>query len=668
MLTPVKKKIENPPENSPPHWRLLLFTKQVQFAMDLTVLVIAFALSYLLRFDFAVPPDYIGRALLQMPLVVLVQFTALLMVGVYSFIWRYIGLMEVRVFLKAAVFAAIPLVALRLLPTDILHQWRAPLSVIMFDTILAFGGVLALRVLRRDLYERSEKRRGTKIERKGEMKPVLLIGAGRSGVMTVKEILGRGDAEIIVKGFIDDDPHKQRAAIQGVKVLGTMRDLPRLVRELDIDHVVISITQTSRQDFRRILEICEQIPIKVRTIPGLYEILQGKVEVTRIRDLQIEDLLGRQPVQLDIEDMRRYLSGKAVMVTGAGGSIGSELVRQVAHFQPSKLILVERAEPALFTIDRELRTARPDLVIAPVIADIGDVSRMRVVLDEHAPQIIFHAAAHKHVPMMECNPTEAVKNNVLGTHALGALAGEFGVEAFVLISTDKAVRPTSVMGASKRVAELVIQDLNERYATRYMAVRFGNVIGSTGSVIPIIREQIRNGGPVTVTHADMTRYFMTIPEASQLVLQAGAMGEGGEIFILDMGEPVKILDLAKDTIRLSGFKPFEEIDIVFTGIRPGEKLVEVLDTEGEQVVKTRHPKILIGRIHAYKGEKIRQALEELTTIVSNGRDAELRKSLSRLLPESQLGMSVEQGNFHQTPTLANVSRENPGASALRSVS
>jgi len=270
------------------------------------------------------------------------------------------------------------------------------------------------------------------------------------------------------------------------------------------------------------------------------------------------------------------------------------------------------------------------------------------------------------VPMMECNPTEAVKNNVLGTNALGTLAGEFGVEAFVLISTDKAVRPTSVMGASKRVAELVIQDLNDRYATRYMAVRFGNVIGSTGSVIPIIREQIRNGGPVTVTHPDMMRYFMTIPEASQLVLQAGAMGEGGEIFILDMGEPMRILDLAKDTIRLSGFKPFEEIDIVFTGIRPGEKLVEVLDTEGEQVLKTPHPKIMIGRILAYKGEKIRQALEELAHIVNNGRDAELRKSLTRLLPESQLDSSVEQGNFGATSPLPTVNRDN--SNALRVVS
>jgi FlaA1/EpsC-like NDP-sugar epimerase len=276
MPISVKKKIENQSESSPSPWRSVLLTKQVQYAMDLTVLVIAFVLSYLLRFDFDVPPDYISRALLQMPLVVLVQFTALLMVGVYAFIWRYIGLTEVRVFLKAALWSAVPLVALRLLPADILQQWRAPLSVILFDTILAFGGVLALRVLRRDLYERSEKRRGSKIERKGERKSVLLIGAGRSGVMTVKEILGRGDAEIVVKGFIDDDPLKQRAAIHGIKVLGTMRDLPRLVRELEIDHVVISITQTSRQDFRRMLEICEQIPVKVRQFPVFTKYCKAK--------------------------------------------------------------------------------------------------------------------------------------------------------------------------------------------------------------------------------------------------------------------------------------------------------------------------------------------------------------------------------------------------------
>jgi FlaA1/EpsC-like NDP-sugar epimerase len=326
------------------------------------------------------------------------------------------------------------------------------------------------------------------------------------------------------------------------------------------------------------------------------------------------------------------------MVTGAGGSIGSELARQVARFNPSNLLLVERAEFALFNIDRELRESLPGLNIVPLTADVCDENRMRSIFSTYDPHVIVHAAAHKHVPMMESNPTEAVKNNVLGTRLLGEMAGRFGAEAFVLISTDKAVRPTSMMGASKRVAELVIQDLEGRYATRYVAVRFGNVIGSAGSVIPIFREQISKGGPVTVTHPDMVRYFMTIPESVQLVLQAGAMGEGGEIFILDMGEPVSILDLAKDTITLSGLKPYEDIDIVFTGIRPGEKLFEELQTDAESVAKTRHPKIYIGKIAKYPSEEVSSALTELALLAEDGQGNGLRKCLNDLLPEANLEM------------------------------
>jgi FlaA1/EpsC-like NDP-sugar epimerase len=352
-------------------------------------------------------------------------------------------------------------------------------------------------------------------------------------------------------------------------------------------------------------------------------------------------LLGREPVRLDEDEMQGFLAGKTVMVTGAGGSIGSELARQVARFEPAALLLVERAEFALFSIDRELRDLYPDLEIMPLTADVCDEGRMRTIFAKYEPQVVVHAAAHKHVPMMEFNPTEAVKNNVLGTRLLGEIAGQSGTEAFVLISTDKAVRPSSMMGASKRVAELVIQDLNGRYETRYVAVRFGNVIGSAGSVIPIFREQISKGGPVTVTHPEMVRYFMTIPEAVQLVLQAGAMGEGGEIFILDMGEPVRILDLARDTITLSGFKPHEDIEIVFTGIRPGEKLFEELDTDGEHVAKTRHPKIFIGKIAAYPEAKVGQALQRLAELSRNGHDRDLRAYLNELLPEASLHVTVE---------------------------
>lgn len=617
-------------------WWTNLLTRQVQFTMDLVVLVSAFFLSYLLRFDFKVSDIWLVAAVTQLPYIVLVQFAVLILTGVYSFVWKYVGLVEVKAFMFAAAVSSLPIFALRLgLPSRYLI-WQAPLSVIVMDTLIGFGGVLGVRVLRRAMYERYEKRRKESRSSREPKRRVLMIGAGRAGVLAVKEIQGRGDIDLDVRGFVDDDVRKQGFVIHRVRVLGTTEDLPSLVDKLDIDHVVITIAQMSRQELRRIVDICEGIPVKVRIIPGLFEILQGRVKVTRIRDVQIEDLLGREPVRLDEEGLQSFLTGKTVLVSGAGGSIGSELGRQIARFNPSKLLLVERAEFALFNIDRELRELWPDLTIIPLTADVCDENRMRAIFSLYDPQIVFHAAAHKHVPMMESNPTEAVKNNVLGTRLLGEMAGRFDAEAFVLISTDKAVRPASMMGASKRVAELVIQDLEGRYPTRYVAVRFGNVIGSAGSVIPIFREQISKGGPVTVTHPDMVRYFMTIPESVQLVLQAGAMGEGGEIFILDMGEPVSILDLAKDTITLSGLKPYEDIEIVFTGIRPGEKLFEELQTDAESVAKTRHPKIFIGKIAKYPSEEVSKALTQLALLADDGVGNGLRKCLNELLPEANL--------------------------------
>ncbi len=617
-------------------WWTNLLTRQMQFVMDLFVLILAFILAYLLRFDFHIPEYWLITAMTQVPYVVLIQFTVLILTGVYTFVWKYVGLAEVRAFVIAACVSALPLLLLRLLMPDTHQMWLVPLSVIVMDTMLAFGGVLGVRVVRRTMYERYEKRQKENGSDKKAKRRVLLIGAGRAGVLAAKEIQGRGDIDLDVCGFVDDDLRKKGSVIHRVKVLGSTDALPRLVRSLNIDHVVITIAQASRQELRRLVELCEKVPVKVRIIPGLFEILQGRVEVSRIRDLQIEDLLGREPVRLDENEMSGFLAGKTVMVTGAGGSIGSELARQVARFDPSCLLLVERAEFALFSIDCELRELWPEMNILALTADVSDEARMRSIFANYKPEVVVHAAAHKHVPMMEFNPTEAIKNNVLGTRLLGEIAGQSGTEAFVLISTDKAVRPTSVMGASKRVAELVIQDLDDRYDTRYLAVRFGNVIGSAGSVIPIFREQIRKGGPVTVTHPEMVRYFMTIPEAVQLVLQAGAMGRGGEIFILDMGEPVRILDLAKDTITLSGFKPYEDIDIVFSGIRPGEKLFEELQTDGEDVAKTRHPKIFIGKIAAYPAERVQEALGRLTVLSRDGEGQELRAYLRDLLPESKL--------------------------------
>ena len=601
-----------------------------------------------MRFDFAVPERETHNMLYQLPFVLLLQLLLLWLTGIYAFVWRYVGMAEIKAFIIAAVLAALPLILMRIWLPETLQPARIPLSIILMDSVFAFGGVLSMRVTRRALYERGSKRRHDTRESLNGVakKPVLLVGAGHAGMIVAREITHRGNTNLDVKGFVDDDPAKLGSVIQGVKVLGRAEDIPHLVSELKIDHVIISFAEASRREFRRILDICEQAKVRVRTVPGIYELLQGNVKVSRIRDVQIEDLLGREQVQLDEESMRRFLAGKVVMITGAGGSIGSELVRQVVRFQPARLLLVERAEFALFSIEQELHNAGLNVEALSLVADVGDKERMHSIFQKHRPQVILHAAAHKHVPMMEFNPSEAIRNNVLATRSLGELAAEFGVETFVLISTDKAVCPTSVMGASKRVAELVIQNLNQRARTRFLAVRFGNVIGSTGSVIPTFREQIRRGGPVTVTHPQMVRYFMTIPEAAQLVLQAGAIGEGGEIFILDMGEPVRIFDLAKDTITLSGLKPMEDIDIVFTGMRPGEKLFEELQTSEDQMIKTRHPKIFIGRLAAYPESRIRLALDRLSILATNGWDRELRKVLSELLPEAQL-----QGLSQELPTV-----------------
>jgi FlaA1/EpsC-like NDP-sugar epimerase len=632
-------------------WRINFLTRKWQCALDTLVLMSAFVWSYLLRFDFDIPQRDTQYMLYQLPLVLLLQLLILWKVGIYAFIWRYVGMAEVKAFITAAFLAALPMILMRICLPDTLQPARIPLSITIMDLAFAFGGVLAIRILRRAIYERGSERQNVtrQLQNGFAKKPVLLIGAGRAGVMVAREIRIRGDMGMDVRGFIDDNPEKVGSVIQGVKVLGRTQDIPHLVSKLKIDHVVITFAEASRQEFRRILDICEQAKVRVRTVPSIFEVLQGKLKVTRIRDVQIEDLLGREQVQLDEESMHRFLTAKTVMITGAGGSIGSELVRQVVRFQPKRLMLVERAEFALFSIEQELRSAGIAIETLSLVADVGDKVRMQTIFQNDCPQVILHAAAHKHVPMMEFNPSEAIRNNVLATRSLGELASEFGVETFVLISTDKAVCPTSVMGASKRVAELVVQDLNRRSTTRFLAVRFGNVIGSTGSVIPTFRDQIRRGGPVTVTHPQMVRYFMTIPEAAQLVLQAAAIGEGGEIFILDMGEPVSILDLAKDTITLSGLKPFEDIDIVFSGMRPGEKLFEELQTTDENIIRTRHPKIFIGRLAVYPEEKIIHGLDRLSHLATNGWDRELRKALSDLLPEAQLQGSKE--NLTEVPQI-----------------
>ncbi|HVQ40405.1 MAG TPA: nucleoside-diphosphate sugar epimerase/dehydratase [Pyrinomonadaceae bacterium] len=620
------------------HWRpSTRAKKRFRFAIDTLVLAAAFLLAYKLRFDFSLPVHQWRDTLVQLPIVVAIELLVLRIAGVSRFVWRYTGLREVRTFVGAGLASVIPLLALRFaLPAE-LEMLEVPLSVTLMNMALAFGGLVGMRVIRRVVFEQAETRRQTQHLTLNPKKPILLVGAGHAGITTVREIQSRADLDLTIVGFVDDNLQIQNTVIAGVKVLGTTADLPELVRKHAIDHVVITLVQGSRKQFRQIIETCEAASAKVRVIPSLSEIIQGSVSVSRIRDVQVEDLLGREPILLEESELARFLCGKVVIVTGAGGSIGSELVRQVARFDPAQILLIERAEPSLFEIHRELVSSYPSLAVIPLVADVCDENRIRRIFDAYHPQVIFHAAAHKHVPMMEMNPAEAVKNNVLATRSLAELAGQRGVETFVLVSTDKAVCPSSMMGASKRVSELVIQSLNQRYeATRYVAVRFGNVIGSTGSVIKVFQDQIRKGGPVTVTDPRMFRYFMTIPEATRLLLQAGAIGEGGEILILDMGEPVSILELAEDTITLSGLKPFEDIEVVFIGARPGEKLLEQLDLQSESFAKTRHPKIFIGKIAAYPEAEVKEALERLEDLANREAHEELRAFLSQLLPEAEL--------------------------------
>jgi FlaA1/EpsC-like NDP-sugar epimerase len=514
--------------------------------------------------------------------------------------------------------------------------------VILAGSALGFMGVVGLRVARRALWEREDKSRRRRRSSSGEHAPTLFFGAGEAGLLAAREIEGRTDTNLDVRGFIDDDVRKQGTVVHGIPVIGTRADLPRLVKELGITQVVITISQISREEILRLMALCQSIPVACRIIPGFSEILEGKVKVSRIRDVRVEDLLSRPPAELEEETVGAFLKGKTVMVTGAGGSIGSELARQVVRFRPARVLLVERAEFALFDIDQELRRALRSFNEIPVealVADVGDERRMESIFSAYRPQIVIHAAAHKHVPLMESNSIEAIKNNVLASRRLGELAGKFSAEAFIFVSTDKAVRPTSVMGASKRVAELALQELARHHATRFIVVRFGNVMDSAGSVIPTFREQVSQGGPVTVTHPEVRRYFMTIPEASQLVLEAGARGRSGEILFLEMGEQVLILDLAVALIKQMGLKPYEEMPIQFTGLRPGEKLFEELEVSGEEFDRTAHPRIFIGKLAQPPSEQVHWALSRLEKAALDGDDHGIRKILTEFLPEARLEMA-----------------------------
>ena len=612
-------------------------TRTSQFVIDISVLMLAFFLAMLVRFDWDVPRVMFRQLVIVLPYVVVLQYAFLSGFGITRFSWRYIGLRDaVRIFAAIASATAL-LVVLRFVSPLLLDRFPlgrygiVPLGVLLGDFVLSFIGITGVRALRRILGERVTSKQYEREE--APQTPTLLVGAGQGGVLIAQEITRRPDLGILPVAFVDDDPVKQGAVIHGIKVRGTTADLLRLAQRHGAKQALITISNAPGSAIRRITESCKGAGLTVKIVPGAYEIVGGRVNLSHVREVAIEDLLRREPVKLGTESVAGIVRGHPVMVTGAGGSIGAELCRQVAAYRPSRLVLVERSENNLFEIHSELCRRFADVEVVPCVADITDVPRITSVFREHRPMVVFHAAAHKHVPMMEWNPAEAVKNNILGTQVVADLADSLAVERFVMISTDKAVNPTSVMGATKRAAELYVQALSRQSATHFATVRFGNVLGSAGSVIPIFRRQIQDGGPITVTHPDMTRYFMTIPEAVQLVMQAAALSSGGETFILDMGQPIRIIDLAHDLIRLSGLEPNKDIEIRYTGIRPGEKLFEELSTAGEGIARTTHPKIFTGTYDSPHLPTLRAQLETLGALCNSANPSAIPGALTQLVPE-----------------------------------
>lgn len=618
-------------------WAGLRLRALTRIAIDVALLLLAFVSAYLIRFDSQIPPDRVEQMILVAPLIILLQYLLLVAFGATRHSWRYTSLRDVTGIAVAAYCAAAIIGFVRAIgPTQALPAALAdalviPYGVIAIDfgaTILLLGGA---RVLRRSLDESRHTRR-----RQGEGPPkrTILVGAGDAGVLVLRETRRRPDIGILPVAFIDDDPYKTGRRIHNLRVEGSAADLEEVIRRTGAEQVLITIAQPPGRMVRQLAEACEAFGVPVRTIPGLYEVVDGRANLSKLRPVQIEDLLRRDPVT-EGALVHGIIRDAVVLVTGAGGSIGSELCRQLVREGPRQLVLVERAEHALYEIHRELSTNddTPKVELVPSVVDVGDAEGIRHLVEVHRPDVVFHAAAHKHVPMMEALPVEATKNNVLGTARLVDACVAAHVQRFVMISTDKAVNPTSVMGATKRVAERYVQQAAQATGLHYVAVRFGNVLGSSGSVVPVFKQQIEAGGPVTVTHPEMQRYFMTIPEACKLVMEAGAMAKGAEIFVLDMGEPVKIVDLARDLIRLSGLRPDVDIAIEFVGIRPGEKLFEELGLASEQVHPTDHPRINRWASDARVLNDLDAGMDWLARAVAEHDAHTVRAVLQTLVPE-----------------------------------
>jgi FlaA1/EpsC-like NDP-sugar epimerase len=616
------------------HWKdltvrmssvLLTYRRLFIVGVYVALWVLSYMGSFILRFEFAIPRLYAQALWATLAPLLVARLLGYGLLGMFHGMWRYTSGHDLRALVKAATASSVLFTAWVLF----MRVPNFPRSILVMDwaaNVMLIGG---LRFLIRSLNEASV----SSDRERAQIKRVLIIGAGNAGEMLVREIQRSAADRYEPVGFLDDSRSKVGARIHGVPVLATTDEIVDVVGRHPVDEIIIAIPSASRAQMKAILDRAATCNVHVRTIPGMSQLIEGRVSVQQLRDVQIEDLLGRDPVSLDEASIRDVIRGQSVLVTGAGGSIGSEVCRQVCRFGCKTIVLLEQAENALYEIHRELSRKHPSIDIVPIIADVTDRTRMEAVFRQHRPNAVFHAAAHKHVPMMEWNPGEAVKNNVFGTRTVADMADAFGAERFVMISTDKAVNPTSVMGATKRVAEIYIQALSQRSKTRFVTVRFGNVLGSNGSVVPLFKEQIARGGPITVTHPEMKRYFMTIPEACQLVLQAGAMGDGGEIFILDMGEPVKIVDLARDLIRLSGLREGEDIEIQFSGLRPGEKLFEELSVASESADRTRHPKIFVGKFRPHPWADVLANLALLDSVRDPSQPEKVRSNLRSVVPE-----------------------------------
>jgi FlaA1/EpsC-like NDP-sugar epimerase len=601
--------------------------------LDSIIISTSVIYAYLLRFDLNIYSQGFQTYSQSIPYVALINagffFLFSFIAKIYNRVWQYASIGELISLMKATTLTEGSFFLLN----SLFHLIKIPNSIYILLWILIVLGVggsrFAWRIFRDVFINQSVFKQGN----------LLIVGAGDAGALVAKDLIYSSHSGLNPVGFIDDDNAKHRLRVMGLPVLGNRENIPSVVTDYQITDIVIAMPSAPRSEISAVIEKCKDTDASIKILPSVIDLASGKVSVKIMRDVSVEDLLGRDQVDVDLAEIAGYVTGKVVLVTGAGGSIGSELCRQISFFKPEQLLLLGHGENSVYEIEIELRRTYPGLSFIPVIADIQDRHRLEAVFDTYRPEVVFHAAAHKHVPLMERNPAEAIKNNILGTKNMAECADKFGASRFVMVSTDKAVNPTSVMGTTKRVAEMFVQGLNRTSKTKFVAVRFGNVLGSRGSVIPLFTKQIREGGPVTVTHPEMIRYFMTIPEAVQLIIQAGAFAKGGEIFILDMGNPVKIHDLARDLIRLSGFKPDEDIKITFTGMRPGEKLYEEILTNEEGMTATKHNRIFVGKPLDFSLDKLMLMILDLELVARSAdainRSEEIKYLLHRVVPTYQ---------------------------------